>query len=162
MPLDQWNCKVSLEFLFAWGQIHQGLGVGPSLYRSHSTSGSGSALFLSTEDWRLVFPWLELKMSHWSRTKQTCVEQNKAGQRQQEQAELTRAKQSCPTGKVPHLRPPHSLLLHSCAALGLSYYTIELFSSPALLTALCITAELFPLNKVSVFTAPKVGNSCWH
>ena len=74
--LDQSNCK-NLESSFVWGQTNQGPRE-TSIYISQLLSGSESGLSLSTHDSVSPARAETMKMSPWSRAKQTSPEKNKS------------------------------------------------------------------------------------
>lgn len=80
------------------------------------------------------------KMSHQSRAEQTDVEQRRTGQSRsgQSRPDWSRAELCSGDGLAPGL--PYRLAI----------------SQPN-----CVTAELFAPDKVSFFTASKIGSPCW-
>ena len=96
---------------------------------------------------------LKLPFSGWSR-----LAQGRMALTEPEQVEQARADQNCLAGGGPCSRAvsPHSHF----RAMRCCFIT-ELYHYRAVPWLCCITTELFALNKVSFFTTPQTGDSCW-
>lgn len=130
-----------------------GTRTGTSLYISQHSADSESTLPLSTTDWRIVslarakqqthLARLEQTKQEWSRPEQNCL-----------------AKEGLPQGFLTQ-RPPCRYGIPQHAVSHLSCTTIEILHNCATPQTCCIMIKLFALNKISFFTASKIGDSFW-
>lgn len=104
-----------------------------------------------------VFPWLELK----HRRCPSAPEHRRASWADQTRTELSRQRGAKlqHQAKLPCPRPPHSLAVSQFHNRAVTQWAVPPLAVPQLR---CIIVELLALSSVSSFTAPQIGDVCWH